>query len=254
MREFSVNGVMQASLLQRLQRGAALSGPGADKPGGIGGSMDSREKHPATRGARRATRLSFSGKAPAGPPKKPSLTSLLALGALAIAAAVGRRAGGRLARGGGLRAWCWRCAALAIGWRFGENGRVALEDEIESRTSELKRALSELEIAQAETVQRLSMAVEFRDEDTGAHIERIGRFSVAAGRAHRHGRGVLRAPASRRAAARRRQGGDPRRDPAEARPADRPRSARSSRRTPRRGTGSCAGPPPRSSTWRRRSR
>ena len=70
------------------------------------------------------------------------------------------------------------CAAIALGWRFGENGRVALEDEIEHRTSELKRALSELEIAQAETVQRLSMAVEFRDEDTGAHIERIGRFSV----------------------------------------------------------------------------
>ena len=70
------------------------------------------------------------------------------------------------------------CAATALGWRFGENGRAALEHEIETRTSELKRALSELEIAQAETVQRLSMAVEFRDEDTGAHIERIGRFSV----------------------------------------------------------------------------
>jgi HD-GYP domain-containing protein (c-di-GMP phosphodiesterase class II)/methylmalonyl-CoA mutase cobalamin-binding subunit len=70
------------------------------------------------------------------------------------------------------------CAAAGLGWRVGENGRVALEGEIESRTSDLKRALSELEIAQAETVQRLSMAVEFRDEDTGAHIERIGRFSV----------------------------------------------------------------------------
>jgi HD-GYP domain-containing protein (c-di-GMP phosphodiesterase class II)/methylmalonyl-CoA mutase cobalamin-binding subunit len=70
------------------------------------------------------------------------------------------------------------CAAIALGWRVGENGRAALEDEIENRSSELKRALSELEIAQAETVQRLSMAVEFRDEDTGAHIERIGRFSV----------------------------------------------------------------------------
>jgi HD-GYP domain-containing protein (c-di-GMP phosphodiesterase class II)/methylmalonyl-CoA mutase cobalamin-binding subunit len=68
--------------------------------------------------------------------------------------------------------------AVALGRHFGENGRAALEDEIEHRTSELKRALSELEIAQAETVQRLSMAVEFRDEDTGAHIERIGRFSV----------------------------------------------------------------------------
>ena len=65
-----------------------------------------------------------------------------------------------------------------IGRKLGERGLGALEDEIDSRTSELKRALSELEIAQAETVQRLSMAVEFRDEDTGAHIERIGRFSV----------------------------------------------------------------------------
>ena len=70
------------------------------------------------------------------------------------------------------------CAATAIGWRFGEGSRAALEQEIDTRTSELKRALSELEIAQAETVQRLSMAVEFRDEDTGAHIERIGRFST----------------------------------------------------------------------------
>ncbi|HLH14866.1 MAG TPA: HD domain-containing phosphohydrolase [Solirubrobacteraceae bacterium] len=70
------------------------------------------------------------------------------------------------------------CSALVLGWFLGERRRVALEQEIESRTGELKRALSELEIAQAETVQRLSMAVEFRDEDTGAHIERIGRFSV----------------------------------------------------------------------------
>jgi methanogenic corrinoid protein MtbC1 len=69
-------------------------------------------------------------------------------------------------------------AALAVGRGIGERGCATLEEEIEHRTSELKRALSELEIAQAETVQRLSMAVEFRDEDTGAHIERIGRFSV----------------------------------------------------------------------------
>jgi len=69
-------------------------------------------------------------------------------------------------------------AATALGFQLGDSGRAALENEIEGRTSELKRALSELEIAQAETVRRLSMAVEFRDEDTGAHIERIGRFST----------------------------------------------------------------------------
>jgi methanogenic corrinoid protein MtbC1 len=70
------------------------------------------------------------------------------------------------------------CIAAAIGWLVGEERRAKLIGEIEHRTSDLQRALSELEIAQAETVRRLSMAVEFRDEDTGAHIERIGRFSA----------------------------------------------------------------------------
>jgi hypothetical protein len=69
-------------------------------------------------------------------------------------------------------------AATAFGWRLGELRRRALEQELESHSGELTRAFSELEIAQAETVRRLSMAVEFRDEDTGAHIERIGRFST----------------------------------------------------------------------------
>lgn len=69
-------------------------------------------------------------------------------------------------------------AAALGGWLLGEERRAELQREIENRTSDLKRALSELEIAQAETVRRLSMAVEFRDEDTGAHIERIGRFSA----------------------------------------------------------------------------
>ena len=69
-------------------------------------------------------------------------------------------------------------AAGAVGWLAGEHHREVLQREIGDRSSELRRALSELEIAQAETVRRLSMAVEFRDEDTGAHIERIGRFST----------------------------------------------------------------------------
>ncbi|MEA2151906.1 MAG: cyclic di-GMP phosphodiesterase [Solirubrobacteraceae bacterium] len=69
-------------------------------------------------------------------------------------------------------------ATIALGWRFGESRRSALEQEIDGRSYELRRALSELEIAQTETVRRLSMAVEFRDEDTGAHIERIGRLST----------------------------------------------------------------------------
>jgi methanogenic corrinoid protein MtbC1 len=97
--------------------------------------------------------------------------------ALAVAAAAGAVVAGASV----LTAVCvvvLGCAAALLGWRFGENRRIALREEIEGRSSELKRALSELEIAQAETVRRLSMAVEFRDEDTGAHIERIGRFST----------------------------------------------------------------------------
>jgi CheY-like chemotaxis protein len=70
------------------------------------------------------------------------------------------------------------CSATALGWHLGASRREALEQEVDDRSSELQRALTELEIAQAETVRRLSMAVEFRDEDTGAHIERIGRFST----------------------------------------------------------------------------
>lgn len=68
--------------------------------------------------------------------------------------------------------------AALLGWSLGEDRRKALRAEVDDRIDDLRRALSELEIAQAETVRRLSMAVEFRDEDTGAHIERIGRFST----------------------------------------------------------------------------
>jgi HD-GYP domain-containing protein (c-di-GMP phosphodiesterase class II) len=68
--------------------------------------------------------------------------------------------------------------AAAAGWVLGDDRRRALQSEVDERNDDLRRALSELEIAQAETVRRLSMAVEFRDEDTGAHIERIGRFST----------------------------------------------------------------------------
>jgi hypothetical protein len=69
-------------------------------------------------------------------------------------------------------------AASLAGWLLGDDRRKALQLEVDERNDDLGRALSELEIAQAETVRRLSMAVEFRDEDTGAHIERIGRFST----------------------------------------------------------------------------
>jgi len=98
---------------------------------------------------------------------------------LTLAGAAG--VGAVLAAGPALQIGCVVVLALAaglVGWLAGEHHREALEQEIGERSGELRRALTELEIAQAETVRRLSMAVEFRDEDTGAHIERIGRFST----------------------------------------------------------------------------
>jgi HD-GYP domain-containing protein (c-di-GMP phosphodiesterase class II)/methylmalonyl-CoA mutase cobalamin-binding subunit len=101
----------------------------------------------------------------------------LPLALVAVAAIVGAVLAGSWA----LRIVCLAvlaASAIVLGWRFGESRRTALEEEIHGRSHELRRALSELEIAQTETVRRLSMAVEFRDEDTGAHIERIGRLST----------------------------------------------------------------------------
>jgi PAS domain S-box-containing protein len=61
----------------------------------------------------------------------------------------------------------------------------ALEIRVRERTTDLQRAVAELDAAQIETVQRLSRAVEFRDEDTGAHIARIS--ALAARTAQRAG-------------------------------------------------------------------
>jgi hypothetical protein len=100
-----------------------------------------------------------------------SLVALPALGAIAALAA-----GGPLLTA--LGALVLAAVAATSGWLLGDDRRKALQSEVDERNYDLRRALSELEIAQAETVRRLSMAVEFRDEDTGAHIERIGRFST----------------------------------------------------------------------------
>jgi len=69
-------------------------------------------------------------------------------------------------------------ASFGLGWTAMRPRRAALAEEVEQSFSELRRASAELEIAQREMVKRLSMAVEYRDEDTGAHIERIGRLST----------------------------------------------------------------------------
>jgi methanogenic corrinoid protein MtbC1 len=166
-----VNGAIQASFLQRPAES------GAEPAGARAG----RFAHARIVALMRRT-VDEEQRPGRRPPRRPTRRRRGPLGVLPWALLTAAAAAGALLAGASLLvAGCvvvLAVAAIALGWRFGERGRVALEDEIEHRTSELKRALSELEIAQAETVQRLSMAVEFRDEDTGAHIERIGRFSV----------------------------------------------------------------------------
>jgi HD-GYP domain-containing protein (c-di-GMP phosphodiesterase class II)/methylmalonyl-CoA mutase cobalamin-binding subunit len=178
-REFSVNGAIQVSFRRPAQRGVAPLHRG---------SRGGRPQAPSQKIGAPVAKLTSvigdpgrqspgNGRGPGrGARRRPSALWLLLWLALGVAGAIGTVIAGASAEVGG---WVvvLALAAAGFGWRFGEGRRAALVDEIEGRTRELKRALSELEIAQAETVRRLSMAVEFRDEDTGAHIERIGRFS-----------------------------------------------------------------------------
>jgi HD-GYP domain-containing protein (c-di-GMP phosphodiesterase class II)/methylmalonyl-CoA mutase cobalamin-binding subunit len=168
---FPVHGATQASLRPPAQSGVAarrsldeLIGVWMAKLGLLSGRSD---KQPPDRGrANGETPPRIRAALRLGP------WTLLALAAVIVAIVAG--ASVTVTVCGAVLA----SAASALGWQLGERRRAALQDEIDGRSSELKRALSELEIAQAETVRRLSMAVEFRDEDTGAHIERIGRFST----------------------------------------------------------------------------
>ena len=61
---------------------------------------------------------------------------------------------------------------------------LRLEDEVARRTEELKKAYTEIDNAYKavqssyiETIQRLNMAAEYKDEDTGAHIRRISLYT-----------------------------------------------------------------------------
>ncbi|MDQ5816654.1 MAG: response regulator [Actinomycetota bacterium] len=63
------------------------------------------------------------------------------------------------------------------------NHRVRLEQMVKDRTSELWNAIAQLEnaekelrLSREETIQKLSIAAEFRDDETGQHIERMSRY------------------------------------------------------------------------------
>lgn len=55
--------------------------------------------------------------------------------------------------------------------------KKTLEQTVQQRTRELSQALLQLGQASNEMIQRLIIASEYRDDDTGFHIHRIGRFS-----------------------------------------------------------------------------
>jgi len=62
------------------------------------------------------------------------------------------------------------------------NYRTELESEVRARTEQLKQALQRIKTASLDTIYRLSMASEYKDEDTGAHIKRMSRYSAAVAR------------------------------------------------------------------------
>ena len=58
------------------------------------------------------------------------------------------------------------------------NYRKELEIEVTQRTEELEQANEKVKAASLETIYRLSIASEYKDEDTGAHIKRMSNYSA----------------------------------------------------------------------------
>ncbi len=57
-----------------------------------------------------------------------------------------------------------------------------LKTEVAEKTSQLKLALESLKYASLDTIVRLSRAAEYKDEDTGNHINRVSEFAAALAR------------------------------------------------------------------------
>ena len=62
------------------------------------------------------------------------------------------------------------------------NYRKELESEVTNRTEQLSQAYKKIKAASLDTIYRLSMASEYKDGDTGAHIKRMSRYSAAIAR------------------------------------------------------------------------
>jgi len=57
-----------------------------------------------------------------------------------------------------------------------------LEQMVEEKTVELKRAIGMIKLASLDTIHRLARAAEYKDEDTGAHIKRMSQYSASIAR------------------------------------------------------------------------
>jgi putative two-component system response regulator len=62
------------------------------------------------------------------------------------------------------------------------NYQQDLEREVTRRTQELTKAIEKIKITSLDTVYRLSRAAEYKDEDTGAHVQRMSHYSSAIAR------------------------------------------------------------------------
>ena len=58
-----------------------------------------------------------------------------------------------------------------------KNYKEELERTVETRTTELNAALAEITHMSIEIIERLTAAAELRDEDTGHHISRVGKYA-----------------------------------------------------------------------------
>ena len=59
---------------------------------------------------------------------------------------------------------------------------LVLEEMVQQRTMELRKALQKLEIYSLDSIHRLTRAAEYKDEETGAHIQRMSQYSAVVAR------------------------------------------------------------------------
>lgn len=62
------------------------------------------------------------------------------------------------------------------------NHQAELEREVAKHTEKLREAFEKARLASLDTITRLATAAEYKDEDTGAHIQRMSQYSAAVAR------------------------------------------------------------------------